>query len=1042
TYTTADLPFNASADQLRTALLEAQDDTGRKLISVGADLSVELVSSAGQQVWQVAFGGALAAVDLDVMHGRITSTVAAPESHWEVTRTGVTLDETQRLTLDRAGAWRLSMDGATDVSAVLPAGATAAQIQAALLALPQVGAGNVQVVDGGTPGEFLLHFQGALAGRNVASVLASPVQTLNLLMNGSDRPTSVSLRSGADAAWSAVTDLAGLDDVAIAQTLRTAIGALPQINLDDVRVEVHPGQTLSFDVSFVGALAGANLPALQARLTRVVEISSPQIRIGAADVQGHFGNSQAGIDLSNGRLGLVLQRDAAGQMGYALTASATGSLHGFDGAVSLNADAELRINALGRSIDQSVLTGLSTPAQQVSFTDGTALTELTIHSGSLTVAGLGQISGALQLVSTRSTDASGAQISDLRIGLADVSGALTLGGLGAALSHGQGAVLLRYTLAADGRQTTGYAVQIDGQVGLTGVSGLTLEATRLRVAYNRMGAAVNETVAAAGGDYQVHLIDHETRVSGHARAEVAGVLAVDGDLFVESTDNVAQTLSDGRSVQTDQLTLGGSGLHALVTAGGSNLGAELSDVQLALVLSTERGATGTARRWLASEASLGAVSVAGYHLADLRSAVLKINRQLDGAGQLVESSSGPGSISVPVIDWSRAVHSVSLDQASNMLLDMAVPSFTLPISGALQIGDNTLSGDFAVTLTQTPAGRSWQIDATGVDVFLSGGGAFVGLENASGQLILNADGSRSGSLTGRASLSGVGGVGLSGTLSASFSGTALVLSGTGVALSVDGFGEMTGDFAVQRSGTGASGVLQVGLSNVNASIGNADAGLGVSGASLGLLIKQRSDGATGYALVASGAASLHGFAGVSLEAAAEVRINTLGEASTASIAVGGGQVRLDFSDATERKEVRITAGTVAVDGLGSLSGALAVHSQTTLDASGVRVTDLQIGLAQINGSLNLGGLGATLGQGRGAVLLHREGTQAGTVAVQAQGDVALTGLGSALSLTVTQMSVAYNRLGHAVEAQEVDTGAGTYVVSLLEGETRMRGVAT
>ncbi|MEX8494680.1 beta strand repeat-containing protein, partial [Sphaerotilus sp.] len=562
--------------------------------------------------------------------------------------------------------------------------------------------------------------------------------------------------------------------------------------------------------------------------------------------------------------------------------------------------------------------------------------------------------------------------------------------------------------------------------------------TQMSVAYNRLGHAVEaQEVDTGAGTYVVSLLEGETRMRGVATVAVGGVLTVAGEVFVESRTGVGQTLSDGRSVQTDQLTLGGAGLSAVVTAGagGADL-ARLGQADLVLVVSTNRANTN--ERWLTVEGGLHSASVLGYALDEhLQSAQLHINQALDAGGSLLDGAAA--------IDWSGQARTVALsavEQGKQAVLDLARSDFSIPVSGALQLGESLLSGDFVLTLGHDSSGaRTWDVTASNASVVLGAGGAQVSLTQASGHLFLSPT-ARSGSLTGRASLSGVGGVGLSGTLSASFSGTALVLSGTGVALSVDGFGEMTGDFAVQRSGTGASGVLQVGLSNVNASIGNADAGLGVSGASLGLLIKQRSDGATGYALVASGAASLHGFAGVSLEAAAEVRINTLGEASTASIAVGGGQVRLDFSDATERKEVRITAGTVAVDGLGSLSGALAVHSQTTLDASGVRVTDLQIGLAQINGSLNLGGLGATLGQGRGAVLLHREGTQAGTVAVQAQGDVALTGLGSALSLTVTQMSVAYNRLGHAVEAQEVDTGAGTYVVSLLEGETRMRGVAT
>ena len=51
------------------------------------------------------------------------------------------------------------------------------------------------------------------------------------------------------------------------------------------------------------------------------------------------------------------------------------------------------------------------------------------------------------------------------------------------------------TVATVGTAAGTYAVQAEGDVSVSGASAVTLSATQMRVGYNRMGAAVNETVS-------------------------------------------------------------------------------------------------------------------------------------------------------------------------------------------------------------------------------------------------------------------------------------------------------------------------------------------------------------------------------------------------------------------------------------------------------------------------------------------------------------------------------------------------------------------
>jgi hypothetical protein len=128
-------------------------------------------------------------------------------------------DETQTVTVDATGgSFALRSGGST--TALLPLGATAAEVQAALEALPEIGAGDVAVTGGpASSSPYLLTFAGALAGVGVAELesdssaltggtvtvsVSHPVHNLSLVSAGQPGDYEAEGVSGASADGSSV----------------------------------------------------------------------------------------------------------------------------------------------------------------------------------------------------------------------------------------------------------------------------------------------------------------------------------------------------------------------------------------------------------------------------------------------------------------------------------------------------------------------------------------------------------------------------------------------------------------------------------------------------------------------------------------------------------------------------------------------------------------------------------------------------------------------------------------------------------------------
>ena len=85
----------------------------------------------------------------------------------------VVSDEVQSVTQGGAGLTSFTLTFSGQTTASLAQAATAAQVQAALEALSNIGAGNVAVT-GAAGGPYTVTFQGALADTNVAQMTATP----------------------------------------------------------------------------------------------------------------------------------------------------------------------------------------------------------------------------------------------------------------------------------------------------------------------------------------------------------------------------------------------------------------------------------------------------------------------------------------------------------------------------------------------------------------------------------------------------------------------------------------------------------------------------------------------------------------------------------------------------------------------------------------------------------------------------------------------------------------------------------------------------
>jgi hypothetical protein len=560
----------------------------------------------------------------------------------------------------------------------------------------------------------------------------------------------------------------------------------------------------------------------------------------------------------------------------------------------------------------------------------------------------------------------------------------------------------------------------------------------MKVSYNNLGEAVIDLPVNTGnGSYLVSLLDGETRASGTATAVVGG-LSLSGDIFVEARTNVSVPLINAgggaSSATVNQTIIGGSALSLAISQSGNSL-ANLDDANLALVVSTDT--TDPTQRWVTAAGGIGALDVFGTQMADITTASFSLNQALSAGGDFADAATAT------VIDWSGATEETVALSPTNIALvavfDDADRRLEIVVDGIVDFGPARVAGAFDLILTEDGAGASiWNMNANNVEVSLTAADAAVSLTGGTGTLILSAT-QKTGSLSGDVAVTGVPNLTLSGTIGASFDGTDLTLSGTGVDVGIDGFGALSGNFAIEKTGTGADATLLVGLDQVTADLGS----VALRDGQLGLYIAQNDVGAMGFALEASGKGAFDGFNGLTMDADASVRVNRMQEVVTASIDVNGTPVDVIFDTAANAQELVIQSGTITVADLGTITGTFAMVPTTVTDVAGVTTQTLRVGLSGVTGNLTPGGVGADLTQGDGALILERVLDTAGAVVtsgygLQMRGSVALSGI-DGLDLQANQMDIRYNRMGRVIENERILTGGEDFVLSLADNETRLTG---
>ena len=259
---------------------------------------------------------------------------------------------------------------------------------------------------------------------------------------------------------------------------------------------------------------------------------------------------------------------------------------------------------------------------------GSPLMALSIYGFSAEIEGAVGLSGDFSL--TRKTESDGTRV--MMMTGQDVMAYLGTDDMSASLSNADLAMAI-FEIDAT---TTTYAVYALGDAALVGVTDVTLSGT-FQLLYNRTGMQIVDF----GGDFGE--IDYGTTADFTAiraaslNVNVAGFFAVDGAFAIEKTTTTV-TLSDGRDVEVDLLTLGTSQVSAFagVNAGSDDaLGFDLTGADMALALMTDSG--NAQRKWMTLQSSVASAAFVGVDGLTVATETLnvEINRNLSTSGDPV-----------------------------------------------------------------------------------------------------------------------------------------------------------------------------------------------------------------------------------------------------------------------------------------------------------------------------------------------------------------------------------------------------------------------
>lgn len=279
--TTSAIAYNASATTVQTAL--------RALSSVGGT-NVAVAGSNGGP-YTITFQGALAGQPNNILVVDITSTTGPSPSIVVATATaGVpAVNAVQTVTLSGSptgGTFNLKYAGQT--SAAIAYNAAATVVQAALQAIPSIGAGNASVA-GSNGGPYVITFVGARGGQFIAPITAGDhttggthsiaVAQTTTGVNAVNEVQTVTVTAALSGTFTLT--YSGQTTSAIAYgasstTVQNALAALSNVGVGNVAVTYTGGV---YTVTFQGTLAGTDVAQMTANsggLVGVVPTSNAQ----------------------------------------------------------------------------------------------------------------------------------------------------------------------------------------------------------------------------------------------------------------------------------------------------------------------------------------------------------------------------------------------------------------------------------------------------------------------------------------------------------------------------------------------------------------------------------------------------------------------------------------------------------------------------------------------------------------------------------------------------------------------------------------------
>lgn len=848
--------------------------------------------------------------------------------------------------------------------------------------------------------------------------------------------------------------------LAVDETVTADAEEIPvQFTLSEASFQQFFGNDLQLDI-----LSTAGLPTLAGNFsfTRFDDSGVTKVLIGAEGINLFLGTADQsmGLRVNGAQMALLLYRDTAlAQSVYALDASATVQLVGFDGLLTLAGTVGVRANTTGGEVHELIpVGGITIPLDFEA--DDPAGPNFSGQNLTLAIAGFASVQGDFSF--TRSSVTNGTETrTEISVGATNINAFLganegTAEEVGVRITGARLGLLFFKTVdtALPTQTPATYALVAGGGTNeLVGVTGLELATDGLMVRVNKTGTDVTDefgqprVISTPGGDVTLDFTSTGTvnvlSVEGHITLNVVGFVSLEGYFTFERTEDLL--------THTTRILVGASGVDAFLgvhEGEADETGVRITNAKLGLVIykkPVDPANPGAPTSFYALDASAGAELV-GFGNVTLSAG--NIGVRVNNTGGSVDETVLVGGEPV-IISFSETEGNVQAFSGSDL---------TLAIAGFVSV-----HGSFSFQKTVTGSTTEIAVAATGVSVFLGANEGEadetgVRISGASLGLLLFKSNTTTAASTyalfaeGNVELVGVSGVQLSGSLAVKVNNTGTnVTDGGGqprrittpdgevvldftdtntanvqrleghVAFAVSGFVSLSADFAFQKTttvtGTETRTQIDVSASDLDVFLGANEGtpnetGLRIDGASFALRVFKTVDTSlmaqppSTYALVASGGTdTLVGVPDLTLVGSLRVLVNKTGAPVT-------------FTNPAVTVPAGITAiqGTVtqlAIGGAINLSGSFSF----TKDESVPNVTKLIIGASGIeaflgtaDGSMGLRIQNATLGM----VVFKNTLTGVSTYALDASATASLIGFESILTLTGTA-GVRINNTGGAVD---------------------------